>query len=96
MKVILFGGTGMVGTGRLARMSARCRRGKRALAVGRSNIGQQHEKLREIVLQGPCGSFWPMGAARARRSRAGSRATMHAFSVSASPSQGWTSRRIGA
>jgi uncharacterized protein YbjT (DUF2867 family) len=48
MKVILFGATGMVGQGVLREclLDANV---ESVLSVGRSNIGQQHEKLHEIV-----------------------------------------------
>jgi len=48
MKVILFGASGMVGQGVL-RECVLDQDVESVLAVGRSPIGQQHEKLREIV-----------------------------------------------
>jgi uncharacterized protein YbjT (DUF2867 family) len=48
MKVILFGASGMVGQGVL-RECLLDKDVESVLAVGRSPIGQQHEKLREIV-----------------------------------------------
>ncbi|HWF86860.1 MAG TPA: hypothetical protein VG222_18515, partial [Vicinamibacterales bacterium] len=48
MKVILFGGTGMVGQGVL-RECLRDPDVTEVLAVSRSASGQQHAKLREIV-----------------------------------------------
>jgi nucleoside-diphosphate-sugar epimerase len=50
MKVILFGATGMVGQGAL-RECLLDPEVESVLAVGRCNIGQQHEKLHEIVHQ---------------------------------------------
>jgi uncharacterized protein YbjT (DUF2867 family) len=50
MKVILFGATGMVGQGAL-RECLLDPEVESVLAVGRGNIGQQHEKLHEIVHQ---------------------------------------------
>jgi uncharacterized protein YbjT (DUF2867 family) len=48
MKVILFGGTGMVGQGVL-RECLLDERVERVLAVGRSSVGTTHAKLDEIV-----------------------------------------------
>jgi uncharacterized protein YbjT (DUF2867 family) len=48
MKIILFGGTGMVGQGVL-RECLLAPDVERALVVGRTATGQQHEKLRELV-----------------------------------------------
>jgi uncharacterized protein YbjT (DUF2867 family) len=50
MKVILFGATGMVGQGVL-RECLLDPTVQRVLSVGRSAIGQRHEKLRELVLR---------------------------------------------
>ena len=49
MKVILFGGTGMVGQGVL-RECLLDREVTQLLAVGRNPIGQKHPKLRELVV----------------------------------------------
>lgn len=48
MKVILFGATGMVGQG-VVRECLLDPDVESVLAIGRSSVGQQHEKLREIV-----------------------------------------------
>jgi saccharopine dehydrogenase-like NADP-dependent oxidoreductase len=48
MKVVLFGATGMVGQGVL-RECLRDPDPERVLAIGRSSIGMQNEKAREIV-----------------------------------------------
>jgi uncharacterized protein YbjT (DUF2867 family) len=48
MDVILFGATGMIGQGVL-RQCLLDARVQRVLSIGRSNTGQQHPKLREIV-----------------------------------------------
>jgi len=50
MKVILFGATGMVGQGVL-RECLRDPDVTETLVVGRSSIGQEHERLRELVLE---------------------------------------------
>ena len=50
MNVLIFGATGMVGRGVL-RECLLDDRVQRVLVVGRSSLGQQHEKLREIVQQ---------------------------------------------
>ena len=50
MNVLIFGATGMVGQGVL-RECLLDDRVQRVLVVGRSSLGQQHEKLREIVQQ---------------------------------------------
>lgn len=50
MNVLIFGATGMVGQGVL-RECLLDERVQRVLVVGRSSLGQQHEKLREIVQQ---------------------------------------------
>jgi uncharacterized protein YbjT (DUF2867 family) len=50
MNVLLFGATGMVGQGVL-RECLLDPRVERVLVVGRSSLGQQHAKLREIVVQ---------------------------------------------
>lgn len=50
MNVLIFGATGMVGQGVL-RECLLDDRMQRVLVVGRSSLGQQHEKLREIVQQ---------------------------------------------
>src|SRR6267378_2721490 len=50
MRVILFGATGMVGQGVLRECLINPAV-ERVLAVGRSATGQQHAKLRELVLQ---------------------------------------------
>lgn len=52
MKVILFGASGMVGQGVL-RECLLDPNVTTVLAIGRSPLGQQHEKLREIVRQDP-------------------------------------------
>ena len=49
MKVIIFGASGMVGQGVLRECLADPDV-ERVLCVGRSSIGQQHSKLREIVI----------------------------------------------
>jgi uncharacterized protein YbjT (DUF2867 family) len=61
MKVILFGATGMVGQGVL-RECLLDPEVESVLAVGRGKIGQQHEKLREIV-QKDLADLSEMGAA---------------------------------
>lgn len=48
MKVILFGATGMVGHGVL-RECLLAPDVERVLAVGRTALGERHEKLRELV-----------------------------------------------
>jgi uncharacterized protein YbjT (DUF2867 family) len=50
MNVLLFGATGMVGQGVL-RECLRDPRVTNVLVVGRSSVGRQHPKLREIVVQ---------------------------------------------
>jgi uncharacterized protein YbjT (DUF2867 family) len=50
MNVLIFGATGMVGQGVL-RECLLDSRVQRVLVVGRSSLGQQHPKLREIVVQ---------------------------------------------
>ncbi|HET9011335.1 MAG TPA: NAD-dependent epimerase/dehydratase family protein [Gemmatimonadaceae bacterium] len=50
MNVLIFGATGMVGQGVL-RECLLDPRVRRVLVVGRSSLGRQHDKLREIVLQ---------------------------------------------
>ena len=50
MNVLIFGATGMVGQGVL-RECLLDPRVARVLVVGRSSVGQQHAKLREVVLQ---------------------------------------------
>lgn len=50
MKVILFGATGMIGQGAL-RECLRDGDVERVLVVGRTPLGQQHDKLREVLHQ---------------------------------------------
>ncbi|QLY30208.1 epimerase [Nocardia huaxiensis] len=52
MKVILFGGTGMIGQGVLNECLAD-ERVEQVLAVGRSSVGVEHPKLRELVQADP-------------------------------------------
>lgn len=52
MKVILFGATGMIGQGVLAEC-LRDERIEQVVAVGRSSLGVQHTKLRELVQPDP-------------------------------------------
>jgi uncharacterized protein YbjT (DUF2867 family) len=58
MNVILFGATGMIGQGVL-RECLLDPSVERVLAVGRSRTGQEHNKLRELVLrEGSPTGYW--------------------------------------
>src|ERR1700730_11516681 len=92
MKVILFGGTGMVGQGVL-RECLRDPEVTEVVAVMRSASGQQHAKLREIVhrdftdfsalqLDGDA-CFWCLGVSSAGMSEADSTRNTHDFTVAA-------------
>src|SRR5260370_26810809 len=83
MRLILFGGTGMVGQGVL-RECMRDEGGEAVLSVGRSSTGTTHPKLRELVrkelfdfgaagtdLQGYDACFFCLGVSSAGMSEAG-------------------------